>query len=83
MGNVDEVQDIDLLQPVVGFECHAKKFAFCPAENWKPSGVIKQRIISIFFFRKITGCCVEDGQQEGKTDGTDKSVETCANGHHA
>lgn len=65
------------------FECHAKKFRLYPAENWKSTRVIKQRIISIFFFRKISGCCVEDRQQEGKAGGTENSVETSANGHHA
>lgn len=68
---------------MVDFECHAKKFRLYPVENWKSTRVIKQRIVSVLVFRKITGCCVEDRQQEGKTGSTENSVETCANGHHA
>ena len=68
---------------MVDFECQAQKFRLYPAENWKSTRVIKQRIISVLFFRKISGCCVEDRQQEGKRDDTENSAETCANGHHA
>ena len=56
---------------MVDFECQAQKFRLYPAENWKSTRVIKQRIISVLFFRKISGCCVEDRQQEGKRDDTE------------
>ena len=48
-GKSNEAQDIDYLQPVEGIECHAKKLGHHPAENWKSTGVFKQRIISNFY----------------------------------
>lgn len=65
-----------------GFGRHAKEFGLYSAENWKSIGVLKRRVISILFLRKITGGCEEDGQERGKTDGRKDSVETCVNGHH-
>lgn len=49
--------------PIEGFRCHATELGHYSAENWKSTGVLKLKIISVLFLRNITGSCEEDGQQ--------------------
>lgn len=86
--SIDEIQDIDYFSPWWTLNVRLRSLDFIlqkskVTRSQKSTRVIKQRVISVLFFRKISGCCVEDRQQEGKRADTENSVETCANGHHA